>query len=140
MTTKAVSRRRAAHCLWRLALALTLVLPVASRACDTDADCGVGGTCIKREKRASGVCYGGSRTAPAAAAPHAADDSGDDVTLKPVTGQRRENAKAWLGDPDQMIKDNLPGKEVGGTCMVTQDCPVGFDCVVAGFEGHCVKL
>ncbi len=45
-----------------------------------------------------------------------------------------------LGDPEQMIKDNLPGKEVGGNCIVTQDCPAGFDCVIADFEGHCVKL
>ena len=138
MSTKAVFRRWTRRCLWRVALASLLALPLVSAACDSDADCGAGGTCIKREKRASGVCYGGSRSAPARASNPAAD-SGDDVTLKPVTGQRRENAKAWLGDPDQIIKDNLPGKEVGGSCMVTQDCPAGFDCVIAGFEGHCVK-
>jgi hypothetical protein len=148
MTTKVVYRCRPWRCLSRMVLALLLALPIASRACDSDADCGAGGTCIKREKRASGVCYGGSRAAPAAAEPAAAEpaatdsanDNGDDVKLKPVTGQRRENAKAWLGDPDQLLKDNLPGKEVKGTCMVTQDCPAGFECVVAGFEGHCVKL
>ena len=124
-------------------MVLTLLLfNAAVWACTTDADCGVGGTCIKREKRAGGVCYGGARAAAAAAAPAAAAAGEEmvDVPIKPVTGERRENAKAWLGDPDQMIKEHLPGKEVGGTCMVTQDCPSGFDCVVAGFEGHCVKL
>jgi hypothetical protein len=121
---------------------LWVSLSAASLACDKDADCGDGGTCIKREKRASGVCYGGSRAAPAAptAEQPASPDAEPDVVLQPVTGQRRENAKAWLGDPDQMIKDNLPGKEVGGACMVSADCPAGFDCVIAGFEGHCVKL
>ena len=138
MSTKPISLRRTARRRWSVVLAFMFTLPVASLACDSDADCRVGGTCIKREKRASGVCYGGSPRAPAAAA--SAVDSGDDVPVKPVTGARRENAKAWLGDPDQMIKDHLPGKEVGGTCMVTQDCAADFECVVAGFEGHCVKL
>lgn len=120
-------------------MVLTLLLfNAAVWACTTDADCGAGGTCIKREKRAGGVCYGGARAAAPAAA--AASDAMVDVPIKPVTGERRENAKAWLGDPDQMLKEHLPGKEVGGTCMVTQDCPSGFDCVIAGFEGHCVKL
>ncbi len=136
-------RARLAHFARAATLLALLTVSMMGWACDGDADCGAGGTCIKREKRASGVCYGGSRSAPAAAeAPldEATSEETIDVPIKPVTGERRENAKAWLGDPDQMIKDNLPGKEVGGTCMVTQDCPAGFDCVVAGFEGHCVKL
>ncbi|CAN0286469.1 unnamed protein product [Phaeothamnion confervicola] len=129
--------------LARVATALALLTTSAAAwACATDADCGAGGTCIKREKRASGVCYGGTRAAPAGETPmdEARGEEIIDVPLKPVSGERRENAKAWLGDPDQMIRDHLPGKEVGGTCMVTQDCSTGFDCVVAGFEGHCVKL
>lgn len=134
-TTSTHSFRALCLALWLLAL-----LPALCPACDTDADCGAGGTCIKREKRASGVCYGGARAAPGAAEDQASTPDEPDVVLHPVTGQRRENAKAWLGDPDQMIKDNLPGKEVGGACMVTSDCPAGFDCVIAGFEGHCVKL
>ena len=116
-----------------------LALTLPSMACDADADCGVGGACIKREKRASGVCYGGARRS----APSKAEtpvQSVVEMPTQPVTGERREHAKAWLGDPEQMIKDNLPGKEVGGLCMVTQDCPRGVDCVIAGFEGHCVKL
>ena len=118
---------------------VVLSVSMASGACDSDADCRVGGTCIKREKRARGVCYGG---APRGGASTEAAPAQPTVELqtKPVTGERREHAKAWLGDPEQMIKDNLPGKEVGGICMVTQDCPSGFDCVIAGFEGHCVKL
>lgn len=115
-----------------------VVLSVAmdSQACETDADCRVGGTCIKREKRASGVCYGGAPRGEASADKTPVLE----VPSKPVTGERREHAKAWLGDPEQLLKEHLPGKEVGGTCMVTQDCAAGFDCVIAGFEGHCVKL
>jgi len=104
-------------------------------ACDTDADCGVGGTCIKRERRASGVCYGGDRSA--AATP---DDANQPLAPLPVEGERRARAKAWLGDPEQLLQEHLPGKEVGATCIVTQDCPSGFECVLAGFEGRCVKL
>ena len=92
---------------------LLVAMTMGSPACDRNADCGIGGT---------------------------SSETAVEVPTKPVTGERREHAKAWLGDPEQMIKDTLPGKEVGGICTVTQDCPSGFDCVIAGFEGHCVKL
>lgn len=126
---------------WALALLsiVLLALTVPSAACDNDADCGVAGTCIKREKGARGVCYGGAPRGAASDEPAPAQPPVD-TPSKAVTGERRERAKQWLGDPQQMIKDNLPGKEVGSVCMVTQDCPAGFDCVIAGFEGHCVKL
>ena len=116
-----------------------LALPMPGAACDNDADCGVAGICIKREKRARGVCYGGAPRGAVSDDPAPAQPPVD-TPSKAVTGERRERAKQWLGDPEQMIKDNLPGKEVGSICMVTQDCPTGFDCVIAGFEGHCVKL
>jgi hypothetical protein len=103
-------------------------------ACDNDADCGPGATCIKREKRAGGVCYGGR--ADAEAPVEAAVIPG---VPAPVEGELRERATHWLGDPEALIRENLPDSELGGTCMVTQDCPAGFDCVVAGFEGRCVK-
>jgi hypothetical protein len=98
-------------------------------ACDTDADCGSGATCIKREKRARGVCYGRRIEVQ----PPAADrgSTGGDV---------RQRETALLGDPVELIKENLPGKEVGAVCIVTQDCPPGTECVIAGFEGRCVKL
>ena len=118
---------------------LLLSFAAMSAACDTDADCGAGATCIQRAKGAIGVCYG-SAARPVSSDEQAADEPGVDASVKPLTGERREIAKQWLGDPEQMIKDNLPDKEVGGNCIVTQDCPAGFDCVIAGFEGHCVKL
>ena len=129
------------------AIVLLLCVSAAAAACKHDADCGPGGTCIKRERNASGVCYG--------RAPHGADEqppaanlpqdgaNGEEppaVAPRPVQGERREHAKALLGDPDAMIREHLPGREVGGTCIVTQDCASGFECVTAGFEGHCVKL
>ena len=115
----------------RLSLLVTcLALGLPAAACDVDADCGPGATCIKREKRASGVCYGGSITEPPAAP----------VEPRRPTGERRERAEAWLGDPEATIRENLPGHETGGACMVTRDCPEGFECVIAGFEGRCVRL
>lgn len=104
-------------------------------ACDSDADCGPGATCIKREKRAGGVCYGARTEVEAPELPDAAAPGQPAA----VEGELRERATHWLGDPETLIRENLPGRELGGTCMVTQDCAPGFECVVAGFEGRCVK-
>lgn len=117
-----------------LACGAALLGGPAAVACDTDAECGPGGTCIKREKRARGVCYGGARLDAPAAAEKALDKP------KAVDGDLRERAKAWLGDPDQLRGEHLPGRETGEVCIVTQDCPDGFECVVAGFEGRCVRF
>ena len=103
-------------------------------ACDTDADCGPGATCIKREKRAGGVCYGRRIEVQPPAADAASSARGS------TGGDVRQRATNLLGDPDELIKENLPGKEVGAVCIVTQDCPAGTECVIAGFEGRCVKL
>ena len=119
------------------------IVSINVSACDSDADCGAGGTCIKREKRASGVCYGGDFDAPAATPDSARDtyqESAPTVAPKPVEGELRERAEAWMGNPEQMLRQNLPGEELGGVCMVNQDCPDGFECVIAGFEGRCVRL
>jgi hypothetical protein len=113
---------------------LLLAMAMPGLACDSDRDCDVGGTCIKREKRASGVCYGTAAGSVASPAPTMGE-----APPKAVSGERRERAKAWMGDPEQMLNENLPGKAVGGVCMVTQDCPTGLECVIAGFEGHCMK-
>lgn len=83
-------------------------------ACDSDTDCPGGGTCIKREKRASGVCYGGgSPTLPGASPPTA-----------PIGG----------GAVGGSLK--LPP----GACIVTQDCPAGLECVVEDYLGKCMKV
>ncbi len=86
-------------------------------ACDTDAECGVGGVCIKREKRARGVCYGG------------------DYDQNQVTEQ---NVPAMV-DPAAILV-LPPGEAPEGSCFVTQDCPVGLECVKAGLYGTCHKL
>ena len=114
---------------------LLLAMAMPGLACDRDADCAAGGTCIKREKRAGGVCYGAAANSMATPAP-----TREEAPPKAVSGERRERAKAWLGDPEQMLNENLPGQAVGGVCMVSQDCPRGLECVIAGFEGHCMKL
>lgn len=93
-----------------LALALT---GGETLACDIDADCGAGGTCIKREKRARGVCYGGDR----AASPEA--------TAPPV------NVIDPLSDPTVRPAD---------ACMVTEECPAGMECVITGIWGRCTVL
>ena len=105
-------------------LLIILILPVTSTiACDQDEDCGVG-VCIKREKRAQGICYG----------------------LEPNQKQKnklespREKAIGLMGDPNKMLKEHFPGKKIGKICIVTTDCNKGQDCVHAGFEGRCMEL
>ena len=117
-----------------LGFLLVLGVPELGFACDVDADCGVGGTCIKREKRARGVCYG-RRIEEAVGEP-----SSGPVQPQFLEGEKRGRAEAWLGDPEQILKQNLPGKTLGTACMVNQDCPEGSECVIAGFEGRCVEL
>ncbi len=121
-------------CILLVAL-LGLCPPVL--ACDTDAECGVGGTCIKREKRARGVCYGGSRKA---VEPEAPQFSAPPSYGGGYSGDQRQQLMEFMGDPDQLIREQLPGREIGGKCTINNDCPAGFDCVHAHFEGRCVKL
>ena len=96
-----------------IAIALS-TLAVPASACDVDSDCGAGGTCIKREKRARGVCYGGDISqpvAPAAAPPPA------------------------FFDPLSM-----PTERPKGSCFVSEECPAGMECVKAGVWGSCIAL
>ena len=106
-----------------------IAIPIFSSACMTDGDCRLGETCFKREKRGSGICYSSMN-----------NRSEESVDTRPITGEIRERAIKWLGDPTQIIEENLPTKEIGGTCIVSTDCPSGFQCVLAGFEGRCVKF
>lgn len=96
------------------AMLLALALPAPAPACDVDADCGPGGTCIKREKRASGVCYGRAGEAPAA----------------PALPEHVQNRDALA-----------PGLETSGiACQVTQQCPAGLECVIIEFRGQCMRV
>tara|TARA_Y100001970_G_C14163651_1_gene820004 strand:- start:48 stop:464 length:417 start_codon:yes stop_codon:yes gene_type:complete len=106
-----------------------IAIPIFSSACVTDGDCRFGETCFKREKRASGICYSSIK-----------NRSEEPVDRKPITGEIRDRAIKWLGDPEQIIEENLPNKKIGSTCIVSTDCPSGFQCVLAGFEGRCVEF
>ena len=108
---------------------LTLSFSVASSACMTDKDCRSGETCFKREKRASGICYSSLKNNP-----------NESSETKPISGEIRSRAIEWLGDPMQIIEENLPNKGVGSTCIVSSDCPAESQCVLAGFEGRCVDF
>lgn len=101
------------------ALAVLLALPAPVLACDVDADCGPGGTCIKREKRARGVCYG--------RAPADAPTEPPAATRLPDHVQNRE-----------ALESRLEG--TGIACQVTQQCPAGLECVIAGYTGQCMRV
>lgn len=103
-------------------------------ACDVDADCGAGGTCIKREKRARGVCFGGRQaeavgeqeTSPKPTTvpiPQASPPSSDDA---PIYGEEGYVEAA----PQQRLIDRLEtASETPNACMTSTDCAGGQDCV-----------
>lgn len=100
----------------KLVATVVLALALVSggvNACDVDADCGAGGTCIKREKRARGVCYGGNLSAS------------PDAATPPL------NVVDPLSTPTNRPAD---------ACMVTEECPAGMECVITGIWGRCTVL
>ncbi len=125
-----------------------LFAPVELLACEIDSDCGAGGTCIKREKRGRGVCYGGDYSRsdkPDAQAPARNDTSRFDNAGAQTSG--REDLPAY-DHPDGLIPQQgmfnplvNPGERPKGACIVTQECPAGMDCVIAGpGGGRCMAL
>lgn len=108
-------------------------------ACDSDAECGPGGTCIKREKRARGVCYGGrgnaqtdatpadqtperNRALPQAMAPESNSQSGD----APIFGE--EGYVEPSASPGIIDRLELP-ERTSGACITSTDCAGGQECV-----------
>ena len=109
-----------------------LVFNEPSLACRNDTDCKAGEKCFKRERRASGICYPSMN--------NKSSGNNEEIDLKPITGERRDRAVQWLGDPLEIISENLPNRAIGKVCVVTGDCPDGSECVLAGFEGRCVSF
>lgn len=102
-------------------------------ACDSDSECGVGGTCIKRERRARGVCYGG-------------DLSKSETPAAPTAIAEPEFATPGPGGapmPGMGLFGPLanPSERPANACIVTQECPAGMDCVITGpGGGTCIAL
>ena len=122
--------------LYFLTFLINASITTITFACDRDSDCRSGESCYKREKRARGICYPSvdqkSQKEPKV--------NRDEIELKAVTGEIRQRAIQWLGDPLEIIGENLPNKAIGKVCIVTSDCPSGSECVLAGFEGRCVEF
>lgn len=114
------------------AILVAILTPSQLLACDVDSECGAGGTCIKREKRARGVCYGGdlSRSETPAAAPTPAPAF---AAPGPALG-----APGPMGLFDPLAN---PTERPANACVVTQECPAGMDCVITGPGwGSCMAL
>lgn len=111
-------------------LAVATAWPVPATACDSDADCG-GGTCIKREKRASGVCYGERRDDPAV--PDTAMPDGYGAATEPGA----VDIPDYVGNREAIREKLTPS---GIQCMVTQQCPAGLECVIIEFQGTCMEI
>lgn len=101
-----------------LSFVISIYCP-STAACDSDADCGQGGTCIKREKRARGVCYGGNFDS-------ASEQDAVPATPPPTPG---------YFDPSQFSTERPEN-----ACFVTEECPAGMECVIAGVWGTCTVL
>ena len=144
----------------RTALIFVLLMLCAAGdavGCDSDLDCGPGGTCIKREKRARGVCYGGaSRTAPQPAAAKQSvqsptqqvisppgglslDDSldapvyGEDPSVTPPPAERKlvplEDDGGFAPAADAAGMDPGPRTKRSDGCISSNDCPAGLECI-----------
>ena len=111
-------------------------------ACDIDAECGIGGTCIKREKRARGVCYGGQqkpiaenlegierspRPAPARPEenPHSAFQTNDDL---PIYGEEGYVEPEPIAASRIIDRLDVP-ERTESTCVTSTDCAGGQECV-----------
>ncbi len=126
-------------------VAIGLMLTVVSGqvfACDSDAECGAGGTCIKREKRARGVCYGGDLSEATVTAPSSKEEipkpssapsqpptngdignTGSDAPIYGEEGYVEPSAKP-------RIIDRLDVEEAsGGACVASSDCAGGQECI-----------
>ena len=109
-------------------------------ACDSDAECGPGGTCIKREKRARGVCYGGRAAAPAATPEPGPNPSADNVpsnsvaapqVLSPSGDAPIFGEEGYVEPPaSSSVIDRLglPERTVGA-CITSTDCAGGLECI-----------
>ena len=123
-----------------LIFAMLIVWPTAPvYACDNDADCGPGGTCIKREKRARGVCYGGRSAAPTEQVP--AEQSTPPAATPPLSTTPPANSPSGdapvFGEegyvepttqPRVIDRLDLPGRNAGA-CITSTDCAGGQECI-----------
>jgi hypothetical protein len=112
-----------------------LLLPNLALACDSDSECGLGGTCIKREKRARGVCYGGDLSQPKAPAGTPAPGP---AFAAPGPGGGFLAPGPGIGLFDPLAN---PTERPANACVVTHECPAGMDCVITGPGwGSCMAL
>ena len=122
-----------------LGLLLMFDTNIAS-ACDTDAECGEGGTCIKREKRARGVCYGG-RLGPATEPMETFELAAEPTSVTPA--ENVSNASHTDGDvpiygEEGYVEPTAPARRIDrldipdrtdSTCVTSTDCSGGQECV-----------
>jgi len=111
-----------------------LLVSDPSIACDNDNECG-GGVCIKRERRAHGVCYGGNLAKTVARARATTPQPG---LVEPISGHGINAPIPGVGLFNPLAN---PAKRPANACVVTQDCRGGMDCVITGSGwGTCVNL
>ncbi|MGR8947013.1 MAG: hypothetical protein ACU84Q_03140 [Gammaproteobacteria bacterium] len=131
------SQKPTAYLAFLAALGALIVSPL-SYACDTDAECGPGGICIKREKRARGVCYGGGQSEPSETAP-GTTDSNPVISTPPVNPASPspsgdapvfgEEGYVEPSAPPRMIDQlDLPERS-SGACITSTDCAGGQECI-----------
>ncbi|HCU89124.1 MAG TPA: hypothetical protein DGR97_04235 [Gammaproteobacteria bacterium] len=111
-----------------------LLAPGPSIACDSDDECN-GGACIKREKRAAGVCYGGDLSQTTIPMHTTTPEPG---LVEPISGHGINAPIPGVGLFNPLAN---PAKRPANACVVTQDCRGGMDCVITGSGwGTCVNL
>ena len=108
-------------------------------ACDSDADCGVGGTCIKREKRGRGVCYGGRGSLPETSElkqrpdpnNESATPTNDGPALSPSGDAPIFGEEGYVeptASPKIIDRLDISGGDQGA-CITSTDCAGGLECI-----------
>lgn len=110
-------------------------------ACDTDAECGAGGTCIKREKRGRGVCYGGNLGADPQAAttpPNVTSSPSANPGQLQVDNKQSTNSDAPIYGEEGYVEPNAKPRMIdrldiqeptNNACVTSTDCSGGQQCV-----------
>ncbi|MEM7466387.1 MAG: hypothetical protein AAF387_05820 [Pseudomonadota bacterium] len=103
--------------------------------CDSDAECGAGGTCVKREKRARGVCFGGGKTDQQN---HSEPPSKQLTETPPTEPSLSPSGDAPIFGEEGYVEPSAPPRLIdrldiqdadSSACIATSDCGGGQECV-----------
>ena len=101
-------------------------------ACMLNSDCKQNEQCFKREKNAYGVCVKFIKNK------NTYKEDYERPTIQEIEG--KQEIIDFFGTPEENLRSISPEGKIGRKCHSTEDCNKTEECVIAGFEGRCLKL